>query len=118
MYRACGYDIIRPSKSTAPESSGAEVPRMVDATQADRGSDAALQNLNSVLTADEKLEAWAIQRRVFALEHRRVTLGATTGRFLALVRPLFGGFDLTDVRWQDLKEVHIQPVFMPPPSVR
>jgi hypothetical protein len=73
----------------------------------DRGSHAALQNLNSVLTVDEKLEAWAIQRRLFALSHRRVALGATSGRFLALTRPLFGGFDLTDVRWQDLKDVHL-----------
>src|SRR5579863_9120292 len=74
----------------------------------DRGSHAALQYLNSVLTADEKLEAWAIQRRVFALKHRRVALGATTGRFLAVTRPLLGGFELTDVRWQDLKEVHLR----------
>jgi hypothetical protein len=81
---------------------------MVEAIEADRGGEIALQNLNSVLTSDEKLEAWAIQRRVFALEHRRVALGATTGRFLAIVRPFFGGFDLTDVRWQDLKEVHIR----------
>jgi hypothetical protein len=73
----------------------------------DRGTHAALQNLNSVLTVDEKLEAWAIQRRIFALTHRRVALGATSGRFLALTRPLFGGFDLTDVRWQDLKDVHV-----------
>jgi hypothetical protein len=73
----------------------------------DRGSQAALQHLNSVLTADEKLEAWAIQRRVFALTHRRIALGATSGRFLAVVRPMIGGFDLTDVRWQDLKEVHL-----------
>ena len=74
----------------------------------DRGGQAALQNLQSVLTADEKLEAWAIQRRLFALNHRRVALGATSGRFLAVARPLFGGFDLTDVRWQDLKEVHLR----------
>jgi len=74
----------------------------------DRGSHAALQHLQSVLTVDEKLEAWAIQRRVFALSHRRVALGATSGRFLALTRSLFGGFDLTDVRWQDLKEVHLR----------
>jgi hypothetical protein len=73
----------------------------------DRGSQTALQNLNSVLTVDEKLEAWAIQRRVFALGHRRVALGATTGRFLAVTRPLFGGFDLADIRWQDLKEIHL-----------
>ena len=74
----------------------------------DHGSQTALQNLNSVLTADEKLEAWAIQRRVFALNHRRIALGATSGRFLAITRPLLGGFELTDVRWQDLKEVHLR----------
>ena len=74
----------------------------------DHGSHTALQNLSSVLTADEKLEAWAIQRRLFALSHRRVALGATSGRFLAVTRALFGGFDLTDVRWQDLKEVHLR----------
>jgi hypothetical protein len=80
---------------------------MVEPAAADRGTEAALHNLNSVLTADERLEAWAMQRRIFALDHRRLALGATTGRFLAIARPLFGGFDLTDVRWQDLKEVHI-----------
>ena len=74
----------------------------------DRGCEAALQHLNSVLTTDEKLEAWAIQRRIFALNHRRIALGATSGRFLAITRPLFGGFELTDVRWQDLKEVHLR----------
>ncbi len=74
----------------------------------DRGSQVALQNLNSVLTTDEKLEAWAIQRRLFALSHRRIALGATSGRFLSVARPLFGGFDLTDIRWQDLKEVHLR----------
>lgn len=73
----------------------------------DRGAQVALQHLHSVLTVDEKLEAWAIQRRIFALNHRRLALGATSGRFLALTRPLFGGFDLTDVRWQDLKDVHL-----------
>ncbi|HEY6451190.1 MAG TPA: SHOCT domain-containing protein [Steroidobacteraceae bacterium] len=80
---------------------------MNEPAEDDRGSHAALQYLNSVLTADEKLEAWAIQRRLFALKHRRVAVGATTGRFLAVTRSLFGGFDLTDIRWQDLKEVHL-----------
>jgi hypothetical protein len=81
---------------------------MDDPAVEDHGSHAALQNLNSVLTVDEKLEAWAIQRRVFAIQHRRVAVGATSGRFLAVTRPLFGGFDLTDVRWQDLKDVHLR----------
>lgn len=81
---------------------------MQDPAVDDRGGHAALQYLNSVLTADEKLEAWAMQRRIFALSHRRVALGATSGRFLAVTRPLLGGFDLTDVRWQDLKDVHLR----------
>jgi len=80
---------------------------MSDPAPQDSGSTRALQCLNSVLTADEKLEAWAVQRRVFALKHRRQIVGATSGRLLAISRPLLGGFDLTDLRWQDLREVHI-----------
>ncbi len=74
---------------------------------ADPGSEQALTCLRSVLTAEEKLEAWAIQLRVFALLRRRLIVGATSGRLLAVSRPLIGGFDLTDIRWQDLREVHI-----------
>jgi hypothetical protein len=81
---------------------------MADMETGDAGSAKALQYLESVLTADEKLEAWAIQHRLFALRHRRIAVGATTGRFLAITRRLLGGFTLSDVRWQDLKEVHIQ----------
>ena len=74
----------------------------------DHGARRALEHLNSVLTANETLEAWAIQRRPFALTHRRLVLAATSGRFLALERKLLGGFGLTDIRWQDLKEVTIE----------
>lgn len=75
--------------------------------KAEPADDRVLQSLKAVLTADERLEAWAIQSRLFALLHRRQVLGATSGRLLAVSRPLFGGFDLTDIRWQDLREVHI-----------
>jgi hypothetical protein len=81
---------------------------MNTAVDDDRGARRALEHLNSVLTANETLEAWAIQRRLFALLHRRVVVAATSGRFLALGRGLFGGFTLTDFRWQDLKEVKIE----------
>lgn len=74
----------------------------------DAGARRALEHLNSVLTANETLEAWAIQRRLFALKHRRLVVAATSGRFLALKRGIFGGFALTDIRWQDLKEVKIE----------
>lgn len=73
----------------------------------DGGVRQALGHLNSVLTTGETLEAWATQRRLFAVSHRRVLLAATTGRFLALTRGLFGGFTLSDLRWQDLKDVKI-----------
>jgi hypothetical protein len=64
-----------------------------------------LAQLRSVLIAGETLEAFAIQRRVFALTHRRLLLAATSGRLVVLTRKLLGGFDVTTIRWQDLEEV-------------
>ena len=45
---------------------------MSTAIDEDNGTRRALEYLNSVLTANETLEAWAIQRRPFALKHRRL----------------------------------------------
>jgi hypothetical protein len=64
-----------------------------------------LQALRSVLIPGETLEAWAIQRRLFALTHRRLLLAATSGRLVVLTRKLLGGFDVATIRWQDLEEV-------------
>jgi hypothetical protein len=64
-----------------------------------------LSELRSVLIPGETLEAFAIQRRLFALTHRRVLIGATSGRLIVLTRRFFGGFDVTTIRWQDLEEV-------------
>lgn len=64
-----------------------------------------LEYLRSVLIPSETLEAWAIQRRVFALTHRRLLIAATSGRLILLARKLLGGFDVSDIRWQDLEEV-------------
>jgi hypothetical protein len=80
---------------------------MNTAPLADGSTRSAVAHLSSVLTANETLEVWAMQRRMFALTHRRLIVAATTGRLLALARGLLGGFTLADVRWQDLKEVHI-----------
>jgi len=74
----------------------------------DPASRRALEHLRAVLTANESLEAWALQHRLFALSHRRLLVAATSGRLLALARGFLGGFNLTDVRWQDLKEVQIE----------
>ena len=68
----------------------------------------ALEYLNSVLVAGETLEAWAVQRRLFALTGRRILIAATSGRFIKIKRGLLGGFDMTDFRWQDLGDAKIK----------
>jgi hypothetical protein len=64
-----------------------------------------LEHLRSILIPSETLEAWAIQRRIFALTHRRLLIAATSGRLILLTRKVLGGFDVAGVRWQDLEEV-------------
>lgn len=67
----------------------------------------ALQHLQSLLIPGEQLEAYAVQRRLFALVHRRQVVAATTGRIIAVTRGLFGSFHPSAVRWQDLEEVRV-----------
>ena len=78
----------------------------VDGTEAGLGRP--LEYLRSVLIAGETLEAWAIQSRLFALSHRRLLIAATSGRLILLTRKLLGGFDVSDLRWQDLEEVTLR----------
>ena len=73
----------------------------------DLGLNGALATLQGLLTSGETLEAWAAQRRLYALNHRRALIAATSGRFISLKRRLFGGYDSADIRWQDLKETRI-----------
>jgi hypothetical protein len=73
----------------------------------DSGLGAALATLRGLLTSGETLEAWAAQRRIYALTHRRALIAATSGRFISLKRRLIGGYDSADIRWQDLKETRI-----------
>jgi hypothetical protein len=68
----------------------------------------ALDHLNSVLVTGETLAAWTIQRRLFALTHRRILIAATSGRFIKIKRGLLGGYDMTDFRWQDLGDARIK----------
>lgn len=68
----------------------------------------ALRTLDNLMTTGETVEAWATQRRVFALKRRRAVLVATSGRFIALTRNLIGGYNTADIRWQDLKETRIR----------
>jgi hypothetical protein len=68
----------------------------------------ALEHLNSVLVTGETIEAWAIQRRLFALTGRRILIAATSGRFIKIKRGLLGGFAMIDFRWQDLGDAKIK----------
>lgn len=68
----------------------------------------ALDHLNSVLVSGETLDAWAIQRRLFAITKRRILIAATSGRFIEIKRGLLGGFNMVDFRWQDLADARIK----------
>lgn len=85
---------------TAPSASPA-------ATAVDARLASALQHVQSLLIPGEQLEAYAVQRRIFALVHRRQIVAATTGRFIAVSRGVFGSFHPAAVRWQDLEEVRV-----------
>jgi hypothetical protein len=67
----------------------------------------ALAQLRALLVPGETIEAYAVQRRLFALTHRRVVVCATSGRFISLSRGVFGGYVPYDVRWQDLDDASI-----------
>jgi hypothetical protein len=67
-----------------------------------------LDALQSLLIPGERLECHAIQHRLFALTHRRLVVGATSGRLIAVQRGLISGFTTQDVRWQDLRDAQLQ----------
>ena len=91
--------------STVPATApGAQSAALSDDSRISR----ALEELTSLLVPGETLEAITVQRRIFALTHRRLVLAATSGRLIAMARRFFGGFQLQDVRWQDLKDVHLR----------
>jgi hypothetical protein len=60
----------------------------------DRRIREAVAQIEALLVPGERLEAYAVQRRLFALGHRRVAVGASSGRLLILARNLIGGFTL------------------------
>jgi len=74
----------------------------------DRGVYDSLEALRSMLIQGEELEAMAIQRRLFALRHRRKAVGATSGRVIVVQRHLFGGYSPIDFRWQDLRDSEVR----------
>jgi hypothetical protein len=81
-------------------------------TPQEPGLDGVFSTLRGLLTAGETLESWALQHRLFALTHRRICIAATSGRFISLKRRLIGGYESSDIRWQDLKETRISAGIM------
>jgi hypothetical protein len=67
-----------------------------------------LDAIQSLLIPGERLESHAVQRRLFALTHRRLVVGATSGRLIAVQRGLVSGFTVRDLRWQDLRDAQLQ----------
>ena len=67
-----------------------------------------LDAVQSLLIPGERLETYAIQHRLFALTHRRLVVGATSGRLIAVQRGLISGFSTQDIRWQDIRDAQLQ----------
>jgi hypothetical protein len=68
----------------------------------------AVQHLTALLVPGETLVAYAVQRRLFALTHRRVLVAATSGRLIRIERGIFGGYTPVDMRWQDIENAHLR----------
>ncbi|MEO6525503.1 MAG: hypothetical protein ABIP93_02650 [Gemmatimonadaceae bacterium] len=90
---APGASPARPTSATESH----EDPRIQDA----------LAQLRALLVPGETMGAYAVQRRLFALLHRRIVVCATSGRFISLSRGVFGGYVPYDVRWQDLDDASV-----------
>lgn len=81
----------------------------MDATPADPVERSpGLDAIRSLLIPGERLESHVLQRRLFALTHRRLVVGATSGRLIAVQRGLVSGFTVQDARWQDLRDAQLQ----------
>jgi len=97
------------SRHASSPAAAAAAPTAPPAAQpSDARIGAGLTEFRALLVPGEKLIAYAIQRRLFALVHRRTIVGATSGRFIALFRGFFGGYTPYDVRWQDLSDISIR----------
>ncbi len=68
----------------------------------------ALEKINSTLMNDEAMLSQAVQHRIFALWHRRVSLAITNSRIMVVERGLLGGFKMKDIQWKDLADVKIE----------
>ena len=97
----------RARMTPAPPGMAAARPTSATERQEDARIQDALAQLRALLVPGETMGAYAVQRRLFALSHRRLVVCATSGRFISLSRGIFGGYVPYDVRWQDLEDASI-----------
>lgn len=80
-------------------------------------ADARATKANAIVTttlmADEAVIAQSIQRRPFALFHRRKVVAITSSRIIMIARGLFGGFKMGDIQWKDLRDARIEQNVLP-----
>ncbi|MBV7440356.1 PH domain-containing protein [Weeksellaceae bacterium TAE3-ERU29] len=86
----------------------------------DKRIERAKESLYSNLVEGEKIEAIACQKRLytifpvftggslFPLIKRRDIIAVTSGRFILMKRKLIMGYNLVDIRWQDIGDAKIE----------
>ena len=67
----------------------------------------AYSKLNDVLMKDEAIIEKGIDKRPFALFSRRQVFAITNSRVIRLVRPILGGFEMSDFQWKDLEDARV-----------
>ena len=67
----------------------------------------ALNTLQRLLLAGETIIHSSRQVRLAALLHRREIIATTPNRLIIFKRRLIGGYQMIDVRWQDLRDASI-----------
>jgi hypothetical protein len=93
--------------AAAPAASVSAAPAIMPHEDDSRLAEA-VQHLTALLVPGETLVAYAVQRRLFALAHRRVLVAATSGRLIRIERGIFGGYSPVDMRWQDIESAHLR----------
>ena len=68
---------------------------------------AALSTLQRLLLDGETIIHSSSQVRLAALLHRRAIIATTPNRLIIFKRRLIGGYQMIDVRWQDLRDASI-----------
>lgn len=69
--------------------------------------EAALGVLQNLLLKGEEINHYSSQVRFAALINRRVIVATTSMRLIIFKRRLIGGYQMVDIRWQDLRDASI-----------